>query len=116
MECAKILVLAPVRVHAVVQANRADWQRIPKAKANRIAHVFHSDIGVALHVSRVDKNGALQSADDRKRKFSVEHREELAAKRMTVIILWPKIALGKTSHGRGATIEETNINRDALIN
>src|SRR5438874_2977722 len=108
VERAEIFELVRVRIHTVVEANRADRQLVTQTSTNCITHVVQPDVlRRRQQIASVSKYGALQFAENWECIFNIEDGKKFSADRMTMIIVRAEIALGEAAHGRGAAIEKT---------
>src|SRR6476646_10664586 len=110
---AEIFELARVRIHTVVETNRADRQLVTQTPANRVPHVAQPNVlGGRQQIPSVSKHRALQFTENRECVFHVEDRKKFSADRVTVIIMRAEFALAETAHGRGAAIEKPFVDRN----
>src|SRR4029077_5076852 len=118
MEGAEIFELVRVRIDAVIETNRTDWQLVTQTSTNRVAHVVQPDVlRRRQQIASVSKYGALQFAENWECIFNVEDGKKFSADRMTMIVMRAEVALGEAAHGRGAYIEKPFVdgNRSCLV-
>src|SRR6476620_3742280 len=107
VERTKIFELVRVRIHTVVETNRADRQFVTHTSTNRVAHITQPNVlGGRQQIASVGKHGALQFAENRECVFHVEDRKKFSANRMTVIIVRAEFALAETADRCGSAIEK----------
>src|SRR6476659_2407156 len=89
VERAEIFKLARVRIHTVVEANRADRQFVTQTSTNRVAHIAKPNVlRGRQQIASVGKHGALQFAENWECVFNIEDRKKFSADRVAVIIVW----------------------------
>src|SRR6267378_3695163 len=115
---AEIFELARVRIHTVVEANRADRQLVTQTPANRVAHITQPNIlGGRQQIPSVSKHRALQFAENRECVFHVEDGKKFSTDRMTVIIVRAEFALAEAAYRCGSAVKKPFIdgNRNCLV-
>ena len=118
VERAEIFELVRVRIHTVVEANRADRQLVTQTTTNRVAHVAQPNVlRSRQQIASVSKHRALQFAENRECVFNIEYGKKFSADRMTVIIVRAEFALAETAHRCGSAIEKPFVdgNRSCLV-
>ena len=118
VERAEIFELVRIRIHTVVEANRADRQLVTQTRTNRIAHIVQPNVlGGRQQIASVSKHSALQFAENWERVFNIEDGKKFAADWMTVIIMRAEIALREAAHGRRTAVEKTFVdgNRSCFV-
>src|SRR5437016_2668083 len=79
VERAEIFELVRVRIHTVVEANRADRQLVTKTTTNGVAHVVQPNVlGGRQQIASVSKHGALQFAENWECVFNIENGKKLS--------------------------------------
>src|SRR4030095_282281 len=115
VKCTEIFILAAVGIDTVIEEDRADRKGVAQPHTEGVTHVADTQFRVTAKIAGVGEDGPLQSASDRKGQLGIEHGEELATERMSLVVLRSQIPLGETAHGRRTAIEESDIDRDAFI-
>src|SRR6185312_6429255 len=113
MERAEIFELVRVRIHTVVETNRADRQLVTQAGTNRVAHVAQPNVlGGRQQIASVGKYSALQFAKNRECVFNIKDGKKLSADRMTVIVVRAEIAFAETANRCCSPVEESFVDRN----
>src|SRR5262249_44091824 len=100
--------LVRVRIHTVVEANRADWQLVTQTATNRVAHVTQPNVlGGRQQIASVSKHGALQFAENWECVFNIEDGKKFSADRMPVVIVRAEIALAEAAYGCRSPVKKT---------
>src|SRR6266567_287115 len=112
MKRPKVFAWRAVGIPSVIEPDRTDRQFVTQAAAERVSHIVHPRLfGSGKKIAGIKEECALQLAVNRERVLDIEDGVEFAADRISLRIMWAKVALAKTSDRSCATVEEALIDR-----